>query len=102
MGEKHTGWLWCVHTIGPDEVQPAPDFDTAWRWCETVNRQVMEYAQAAGLADDPSWPQVVSVPALWPWSAERHAEALPAAIRDFTPRGEVATPTDTKPAGEGA
>lgn len=85
MAEKN-GWLWCVHTIGPDEVEPAPDFATAWRWCETVNRQVMEYARAAGRADDPSWPQVVSVPALWPWSTERHAEALPAAIENFSPR----------------
>ena len=88
MGEK----LWCVHTIGPDDVNAAPDFDTAEQWASAQNRMMREYTQARGYADDPNWPEVRSVVALWPYDAASHAADLPRSIASFTvpTRGEDA------------
>lgn len=81
--------LWCVHTIGPDDVNAAPDFDTAEQWAIRQNRLSREYTKHCGMENDPHWPEVRSVVAIWPWSDEDHARNLPESIRDFTPRSEL-------------
>lgn len=78
-------WLWCVHIIGPEDVHAAPDFDTAEQWATRQNRLMREYTTAAGMDDDPYWPEVRAVVALWPWDAASHAKDLPRSLRDFTP-----------------
>ena len=82
--------LWCVHVIGPDDVHAAPDFDTAEQWAIRQNALMRKYTVDAGMEDDPYWPQVRAVVAVWPWSAEGHAADLPNSIRDFTPPSAAA------------
>jgi|GEM_PF-5070617 len=77
--------LWCLHTIGPDDVNAAPDFETAVQWAAYHNRMTEEYTVARGMQNDPHWPFTRSVVALWPWSPEAHAEDLPKSITACTP-----------------
>lgn len=77
--------LWCMHTIGPDDVHPAPDFDTAAEWADRHNRMAEQYTIDAGREDDPHWPFVRSVVAVWPWSAEAHARELPSSVAACSP-----------------
>ncbi|MGI4744936.1 MAG: hypothetical protein ACRYFY_02670 [Janthinobacterium lividum] len=77
--------LWCVHTIGPDDINAAPDFDTAEEWATRHNRLMREYTTATGMDNDPNWPLVRCVVALWPWDPASHANDLPHSIREFTP-----------------
>lgn len=65
--------LWCLHHIGADEVHPAPDFETAWKWATWANER---FADAADICRF-----TVSV---WPWSADQHAADLAASIADWT------------------
>lgn len=65
--------LWCLHHIGPDEVHPAPDFATAQGWADYANQAFAAHADISRI-----------VVAVWPWSAEGHAEGLKAAIADWT------------------
>ena len=65
--------LWCLHHIGPDEVHPAPDFDTAWRWAEWANKR---FADAADISR--------FTVAIWPWSPGRHADGIANSIADWT------------------
>lgn len=77
--------LWCVHTIGPDDVNAAPDFDTAEAWAVRQNVLVRAYTKNTGMENDPNWPEVRAVVAIWPWGADSHAADLPRSIAYFTP-----------------
>lgn len=65
--------LWCLHHIGPDDVHPAPDFETAQKWADWANRRFAEHSDLSRF-----------VVAIWPWSAERHAEGLAKSIEEWT------------------
>lgn len=67
--------LWSMHILGPDDVYPAPDLETAFRWCEYVNSQLA-----------PRTPEVLcaAIPAPWDGTAEAHANSLPDAIKGWT------------------
>lgn len=65
--------LWCLHHIGPDDVHPAPDFATAQKWADWANRRFAEHSDLSRF-----------VVAIWPWSAERHAEGLAKSIEEWT------------------
>lgn len=75
--------LWMMHVRGPDDIYPAPDYETAVAWCDYVNDVL---AKAV--------PEVVTkaVPAIWTGSPESHADGLPDAIKGWTlpaaPTGE--------------
>jgi hypothetical protein len=87
--------LWCLHTIGPDDVNAAPDFDTAVRWAAYHNAQTERYTVERGMQNDPHWPFVRSVVAIWPGTAEAHAEDLPKSIAACSPpTPEPAQPTE--------
>jgi hypothetical protein len=89
MAETETGrverTLWCLHTIGPDDINAAPDFDTAVAWAEYHNRQTEAYTVMRGMQNDPHWPFVRSVVAIWPGTPEAHAESLPDSIAQCSP-----------------
>lgn len=65
--------LWCLHHIGADEVHPAPDFETAWKWAEWANKR---FADAADICR--------FTVAIWPWSPEGHADGLAKSVEDWT------------------
>ncbi len=67
--------LWMMHVIGPDDLYPAPDFQTAVDWCAYLNREVA-----------PKVPDVwcFAVPAVWAGTAADHAEGLPEAIKGWS------------------
>lgn len=69
--------LWMVHVIGPDDVHPAPDFDTAVQWCAEQNAFFGPVSAAGGIT-------LKFVPALWNGTPEEHAAGLPAAIAMWT------------------
>jgi len=65
--------LWMMHVRGPDDVYPAPDYETAVLWCDYVNYRL-------------AVPDVMmaAVPGIWIYSPEQHAASLPQAIADWT------------------
>lgn len=65
--------LWCLHHIGPDDVHPAPDFATAQKWADWANRRFAEHSDLSRF-----------VVAIWPWSAERHADGLAKSVEEWT------------------
>ena len=67
--------LWAMHIRGPDDLYPAPDYDTAVKWCDYVN-----YSAA------PRSPDVMmaAVPAIWPYAPERHQDGLAGSVADWT------------------
>lgn len=65
--------LWYLHHIGADEVHPAPDFETAWMWAEWANKRFADHVDICRFTV-----------AIWPWSAERHAEGLAKSIEEWT------------------
>lgn len=67
--------LWMMHVRGPDDIYPAPDYETAVSWCDYVNDLL---AKAA--------PDVMTkaVPAIWTGTPEAHAADLPKAIEGWT------------------
>jgi hypothetical protein len=69
------GPLWMMHVRGPDDIYPAPDYETALAWCDYVNTKLAPVA-----------PDVLAsaVPALWTGTADAHAEWLPEAIKGWT------------------
>jgi len=73
--------IWCVHAIGPDELHPAPDFETAMDWAIAANRR---HADAAEI--------LRFVVAPWPYGTESHAEALPRTIADWSPPAAASAP----------
>lgn len=72
--------LWCLHAIGPDDVYPAPDFDTAQKWADWGNKR---------FAGDGNILRFVV--AVWPWSADSHADGLTKSKADW------ALPTPEQP-----
>jgi hypothetical protein len=63
--------LWCVHVIGPDEVHAAPSFEAAERVAVRANERYRK-------GNDPASADYVLlrfVVALWPHSADSHAES---------------------------
>ena len=77
--------LWCCHVRGPDDVHAAPDYDTALRWADITNALNWRGHTPESYDDC----LLKAVPAIWPWSAEAHAENLPKSIHDFTPRNQL-------------
>lgn len=78
-GATKTDPLWCCHVRGPDEVHAAPDYATALTWadvCLAIDRMVDH--------SDDLMPFLSATPALWPHSAESHAEDLPKSIAYFS------------------
>lgn len=61
--------LWMMHARGPDDVYPAPDYETALRWSDRAN-EIGE--------------EIKAVPALWTGTPESHAETLAASIAGWT------------------
>lgn len=80
---SHDNTLWCVHIIGPDDVHAAPDFDMAERWAVNQNAKMRAYTIAAGMANDPHWPECRAVVAVWPWDADSHANDVPKSLVEF-------------------
>jgi N-glycosidase YbiA len=64
--------LWCLRAIGPDDVHPAPDFETAQKWADWANEQFADFADT-----------LRHVVVVWPWSAEAHAKVLPRSIAEW-------------------
>lgn len=80
--------LWCCHVRGPDDVYAAPDYDTALAWSDLLNEMNWRsdtYPKPARFENPKSYQDclVKAVPALWPHSAEAHAEDLPKSIAGF-------------------
>ena len=75
--------LWCLHVRGPDDVYPAPDYETALRWADYCFERL---DRPAILKNDENMPLLRAFPAPWPWSDESHAEGLEQSIADWTPR----------------
>ncbi|WP_313453166.1 hypothetical protein [Brevundimonas sp.] len=75
--------LWMMHVRGPDDIYPAPDYETAVAWCDYVNDVL-----AKRLPDV----MMKAVPAVYPRTREEHAAGLPDAIKGWTlpaaPTGE--------------
>ena len=62
--------LWCLHVRGPDDIVPVRSYREARAladWFTAVDR---------GNMADERCPLFAAVPAIWPWSAERHAASL--------------------------
>lgn len=106
-------FLWCCHVRGPDDVHPAPDYETALKWADYINslnwRGPKGESVAVASIDDLI---LRAVPAPWPWSAEEHALrlaesttgwALPSETVPQTVAGDDAptpnTESQPKPAG---
>jgi hypothetical protein len=67
--------LWMMHARGPDDIYPAPNYETAVEWSDRAN--------AIG-------PEVKAVPALWTGTRESHVENLAAATAGWElPNEEV-------------
>jgi hypothetical protein len=79
--------LWCCHVRGPDDVHAAPDYETALKWSDMVNEWSAKTNEGVK-QEDQVWAK--AAPALWPWSPENHAEALPKSIAEFAPRAALA------------
>lgn len=85
-----TDILWCCHVRGPDDVYAAPDYETALKWSDITN--ALNWRGREGKIEPPaSYDDCLlkAAPAVWPWSAEAHAENLTKSIRDFTPRNQL-------------
>lgn len=67
--------LWMMHVRGPDDIYPAPDYETAVTWCDYVNDVL---AKAV--------PEVMTkaVPAIWTGTPESHADGLPESIKGWS------------------
>lgn len=61
--------LWMVHVRGPDDIHPAPNYETAVEWADYAN-------SLDGL--------LKAVPAIWTGSQESHVANLPKAIAEWT------------------
>jgi hypothetical protein len=61
--------LWCCHIRGPDEVHAAPDYETALAWADRFNAEHGPKARELDVL-------CAAAPALYPWGAENHAQAL--------------------------
>ena len=68
------GLLWMMHVRGPDDIYPAPDYETAVSWCDIAN----------GFNGDSKSPLIRAVPAIWTGTSESHAAGLPEAIKGWT------------------
>lgn len=79
-----TDILWCCHVRGPDDVHAAPDYETALKWSDYMNDTFGPHTRT-----DENFPIIRAAPAIWPWSAEAHAENLPKSIRGFTRRCDL-------------
>ncbi|MFK4871615.1 hypothetical protein [Novosphingobium sp. ZW T3_23] len=80
--------LWCLHHIGPDDVHAAPDFATAQTWANQANEFSQEYAGISRF-----------VVAVWPWTADDHAENLPRSIAEWTvPAASLPAASEGEPA----
>ena len=66
--------LWCVQTLGPDEVSAAPSHAAAVERARRLNEQVHAAIMVASGLDNNIL--CFSFAAPWPWSAEDHAESL--------------------------
>lgn len=86
-----TDILWCCHVRGPDDVHAAPDYETALAWADGINDRFGPHTRK-----DENYPITRAAPAIWPWSAEAHAESLPKSIAEFAPR----SPAHTETAGQ--
>lgn len=81
--------LWCCHIRGPDDVHAAPDYETALKWADTVNALNWRAGNGGVKTPDPvSFEDCLlkAVPAVWPHSAQSHAEDLPKSIEGFAIR----------------
>lgn len=82
--------LWCCHVRGPDEVYAAPDYETALAWSDTLNElnwrvDQVRYPKPTSFKNPESYGDclIKAVPAIWPHSADAHAEDLPKSIAGF-------------------
>lgn len=75
-----TAILWCCHVRGPDDVLAAPDYATALQWSDMIMAINFAGDQKPQALDDML---LKPAPALWPYSAEAHANALPKCIAEM-------------------
>lgn len=76
--------LWCCHVRGPDDVHAAPDYATALKWADISN--AINWRGLGGKTVPPaSYDEclIKAVPAVWPYTAEQHAEDLPKSVAGF-------------------
>ena len=67
--------LWCCHVRGPDDVIPTVSYDEAVKLADHINNISIRL----GMERSPFEWLSRAVPAVWPHSAESHAEDLVAA-----------------------
>jgi hypothetical protein len=72
--EKQVTEFWCVHMLGMDELYPAEDRLAAMEWAHGLNVAIMDRLLDRPI--HPFDPLVWAVPAVWPYSAESHAESM--------------------------
>jgi hypothetical protein len=77
LGVFGDGILWCCHVRGPDDVHAAPNYATALEWSDRFNDW---WARQPKSENDPI---IRAAPALWPWSADAHAENLKQTAVEF-------------------
>ena len=91
------GLLWAMHIRGPDDLYPAPDYETAVKWCDYINYSVAPRAPDVMLA---------AVPAVWPYSDLQHASSLEGAVAEWSlppnPDGTEQVITPLHPQQQGA
>lgn len=76
--------LWCCHARGPDDVHAAPDYETALAWSDILN--AVNWRGLNGTVVPPASYDdclIKAAPAIWPHSAELHAEDMPKSIAGF-------------------
>lgn len=74
-GKEQVSGLWCVHMLSMDELYPAEDRWSAMEWAHALNAAMMERYVAKN-GPHQFDPTVWAVPAVWPYSAEQHAESM--------------------------
>lgn len=66
--------LWCVHSLGPDEVDAAPSHAEAVKRADRINREVHGLIRHSHPDDNSILCFAYAAP--WPWSKEDHADSL--------------------------
>ena len=66
--------LWCVHSLGPDDLDAAPSHAAAVERAEAINREVHGVIMNRKGGDNTILCFAYAAP--WPWSEEDHAEAV--------------------------
>jgi hypothetical protein len=66
--------LWCVHSLGPDEVDAAPSHAAAVYRAQRINEQVHSLIMRSHPDENNILCFCYAAP--WPWSKAEHADSL--------------------------